>query len=291
MAALQTQLEFAQLCTELGGLARRDITQGIKLEKYKKMAKSMFKKDPVSGNTLLGLIACLEHDIASMHLHHGNAIQLGESCFSLMYYAISLEKSCLWGEAARYALLALDHEPQDRKLLDAVIGVAPLTGRFSLLKRLLSQWQEAHAGTPHPNHGHFQMVSDILSFNGLLEKDLKQVLAAVGEAFSETDAILQQYSYDLVPQKESPGFIHYRFILPDQLVASYYEDLIAAKLGSLACHPRIFDAFSFSVENSAVYELYEYMEKELVVESADTIRVPDPDKMKLIEELVAGVEI
>lgn len=287
---LQTHLEFAQLCSELGGLPRRDITQGIKLTKYKKIAKAMLKKDAVSGNTLLGLIACLEHDIASMHAHHAKAIELSESCFSLMYYAISLEKSCLWGEAARYALLALDQAPEDPKLLDAVIGIAPLTGRFSLLKRLLSQWEVSHAGTPHPSQGHFRIVSDALSFHGLLEKDLKQILAAVGDAFSETDAILQQYRYDLVPQKDSPGFIHYRFLLPDQMVASYYEDLIAAKLDTLACHPRIFDVFSFSVENSAVHDLYDCMEKELV-ESADTIRVPDPDKMKLIEELIDGVEI
>jgi len=288
--ALQTRLEFGQLCNELGGLSRRDITQGIKLAKYKNSAKSMLKKDAVAANTLLGLVACLEHDIASMHAYHAKAIEISESCFSLMYYAVSLEKSCLWSESARYALLALDHEPEDRKLLDAVISIAPLTGRFSLLKRLLSQWQAANNGLPHPSHGHFEIISETLSRHGLLEKDLKVVISAIGDAFSETDAILQQYRYDLVPQKDSFSFIHYRFMLPDQLVASYYEDIIAAKLESLVCHPRIYDAFSFSVENGAVHELYDCMEKELV-ESADTIRVPDPDKMKLIEELVAGVEI
>ena len=288
--ALQTQLEFAQLCNELGVLTRRDITQGIKLAKYRKIGNSMLKKDPVLAHTLLGLVACLEHDTASMHLHHANAIEVSESCFTLMYYAISLEKSCLWNESAKYALLALDREPQDTKLLDAVISIAPLTGRFSLLKRLLSQWQAAHNGAPHPGSGHFEIINETLSRHGLLEKDLKVVISAIGDAFSETDAILQQYRYDLVPRKDDSSFIHYRFMLPDQLVASYYEDLIAAKLESLVCHPRIFDIFSFSVENAAVHELYEYMEEELL-QSADTIRVPDPDKMKLIEELVAGVEI
>jgi len=288
--ALQTQVEFAQLCNELGALSRRDITQGIKLAKYKSNARSMLKKDAVAANTLLGLVACLEHDIASMHAYHAKAIEISESCFSLMYYAISLEKSCLWNDSAKYALLALDHEPEDLKLLNTVISIAPLTGRFSLLKRLLSQWQAANSGALHPSQGHFEIVSETLSWHGLLEKDLKLVISAIGDAFSETDAILKQYRYDLVPQKDSSSFIHYRFVLSDQLVASYYEDIIAAKLASLVCHPRIFDAFSFSVENGAVYELYDCMEKELV-ESADTIRVPDPDRLKLIEELVAGVEI
>lgn len=287
--ALQTQVEFAQFCHELGGCTRRDITQGLKLTKYKKIANAMLKKDAVSGHTLLGLVACLEHDIASMHAHHAKAIEISESCFTLMYYAISLEKSCLWNEAAKYALLALDHQPDDPKLLNAVISIAPLTGRFSLLKRLLSQWQAANNGTPHQSHGHFEVVTQTLAHHGLLEKDLKTVISAIGDAFSATDVILRQYRYDLVPQKDS-SIIHYRFILPDQLVASYYEDLIAARLDDLVCHPRIFDVFSFSVENATVYELYEYMEKELA-ESAETVRVPDPDKMRLIEELVAGVEI
>lgn len=285
----QTQLEFAQLCNELRGFARRDITQGIKLSKYKKSANSMLKKDPVSAHTLLGLVAGLEHDVASMHAHHARAIEIAANGFTLMYYAISLEKSCLWAESARYALMALDLHPDDPKLMNAAIEIAPLTGRFSLLKRLLSQWQAAHDGVPHPSHGHFQLVSDILARQGLLEKDLKAVLAAVGDAFCESDVILQQYRYDLVVEKES-AFIHYRFMLSDQLLASYYEDMVAARLETLACHPRIFDAFSFSVENDAVYQLYGCMERELV-ESADTIRVPDPDKMKLIEELIAGVEI
>ena len=271
-------------------MSRRDFTQGIKLAKYKNHAKSMLKQDPVAAHTLLGLVACLEHDIASMHACHAKAIELSESCFSLMYYAFSLEKSCLWNDSAKYALLALDHEPEDPRLLDTVIGIAPLTGRFSLLKRLLSQWQAANNGATHPSHGHYEIISETLSRHGLLEKDLKVVIAAIGDAFAGTDAILRQYRYDLVPQKDSFSFIHYRFMLPDQLVASYYEELIAAKLESLVCHPRIFDAFSFSVENGTVYELYDYMERELV-ESADTIRVPDPDKMKLIAELVAGVEI
>lgn len=287
--ALQTQVEFAQLCSELGGWTRRDITQGIKLAKYKKSANSMIKKDPVSGHTLLGLIACLEHDIPAMHTHHARAIDISEACFTLMYYAISLQKSCLWNEAARYALMALDREPEDRKLLEAAIGIAPLTGRFSLLKRLASQWQAANDGAPHKSHGHLEIVGDTLARHGLVEKDLKTVLAAIGDALSETEVILHQYRYELIPQKES-SFIHYRFILQDSLVASYYEDLIEAKLASLACHPRIFDVFSFSVENGSVYEMYQYMENELA-QSADTIRVPDPEKMKLIEELVAGVEI
>ena len=286
----QSEVEFTQLYHELKKVSRRDVTQGIKLAKYKKSAKSMLKRDPVDANVLLGLVACLEHDITSMHDYHKNAIAVSGCCLSLMFYAASLEKSCLWNESAKYALLALDHEPDNPRLLDAIISLAPLTGRFSLLKRLLPQWQQANGGQIHPHRADCEKIGEVLSINGLLEKDLKEVLADIGDALSETELILHKIDYEVVIERHGSAFIHYRFVIPDQFVASFYEDLIAAKLDAGQYHPRIFEAFSFSVENSTVYELYDYMEKELVA-SADTIRVPSPDKMKLIEELVAGVEI
>jgi len=285
----QSQIEFLQYFGELGALSRRDITQGTKLARYKKNSRSMLKKDPVSANTLLGLLACLEHDIESMHEYHKKAIELSESCFSLIYYAASLERSCLWGESVRYALLALDYDPNNLKILDATIKVAPLTGRFSLFKRLLPQWQQANNGVPHLYQGDFETISALLAEHGLLEWDLKPIISAIGDALSETDLIVRSFKYEIVTRRHDPPFLHFRFAIPDEFVASYYEDMIAARLDAIICHPRLFDAFSFSVENSTVFELYDCMDKELE-DSADTIRIPDPDKMKLIEELIEGVE-
>lgn len=286
----QSELEFTRYYQELTSLYRRDVTQGIKLGKYKKHAQSMMKKDPVAANTLLGLLACLEHDMASMHEYHKKAIDLCESTFSLMYYAASLEKSCLWNESVRYALLALDYQQDNFQLLSAIIEIAPLTGRFSLLKRLLPQWEEANNCVPHHFHGHCETIGEILSANGFLEKDLKAVLTVIGDALSETDVILKKFRYDIVTGRHDTSFVHFRLAISDQFAAAYYEDLIGAKLDAARFHPRIYDAFSFSVENSTVYELYDYMEKELNA-SADSICIPDPDQMKLVEELVAGVEI
>jgi len=275
---------------ELSALTRRDVTQGMKLVRHKKTAQSMLKKDPVSGNTLLGLLACLEHDIASMHLYHKKAIELAETCFSLVYYAVSLEKSCLWSESARFALLALDYDPSNLKILEAIIQLAPLTGRFSLYKRVLPLWQEASNGAQHPCHCDYQIIVDLLARHGLLEKDLKPLVAAIGDALSETNIILQGFRYDIVTRRHDAPFLHFRFAIPDEFVASYYEDLVDARIASLLCHPRLFDAFSWSVENATVYQLYDCMDRELE-DGAETIRIPDPEKMKLIESLIEGVRV
>ena len=285
----QSQIDFMQAYGELSLLTRRDVTQGMKLARHKKNARAMLKKDPVCANTLLGLLSCLEHDIESMHEYHKKAIALTESCFSLIYYAVSLDKSCLWNESARYALLALDYDPANLKILEAIIKLAPLTGRFSLFKRLLPQWQEANSGVQHPCHCDFEIISELLAKHGLLEKDLKPLVIAIGGALSETNIILRDFRYDIVTRRYDAPFIHFRFLIPDEFVASYYEDLIGDRLAAVVCHPRLFDAFSWSIESATVYQLYDRMDQELA-ESADTIRVPDPEKMKLVEALIEGVE-
>jgi len=296
----QCHVEFMQAFGELSLLSRRDITQSIKLARYKKKARSMLNKDPVCGNTLLGLVACFEHDIEAMHACHKKAIELSESCFSLIHYAVSLERSCLWNESAKYALLALDLDPGNLNILDAIIRLAPLTGRFSLLKRLLPQWRTASGKAAHPYQGDCERVGEILARHGLLEKDLKPVLAAIGDILSQTNVTLKNFKYETVnagepsqnevSQAQAAPFLHFRFAVPDEFVATYYEDIVDAGLSELACHPRLFDAFSFAVENAAVYELYDCMDKE-IANGADTVRVPDPEKMKLIEELIADVEL
>ena len=285
----QSQIDFMQSFGELSVLMRRDITQGSRLAKHKKNAQAMLKRDPVCANTLLGLLACLEHNVEAMHEYHKRAIALAEDCFSLIYYAVSLEKSCLWSESARYALLALDRDPANLKILEAIIKLAPLTGRFSLLKRVLPQWQVLNDGLQHPCHCDQEIIIDLLARHGLLEKDLKPLIAGIGDALSETNIILQNFRYEIVTRRHDAPFLHFRFAIPDEFVASYYEDLIHLKLSALVCHPRLLDAFSFSVENATAYQLYDCMDRELK-ESAETIRVPDPERMKLIEELIEGVE-
>ena len=286
----QSQIEFVQAFGELSLFSRRDITQGMKLARYKKNAQSMLKKDPVCAHTLLGVLACLEHDIEAMHACHKRAIEISESCFSLVYYAVSLEMSCLWGESARYALLALDYDPANLKILEAIIKLTPLTGRFSLFKRILPQWQQANNGVQHPCSCDYEIISETLAKHGLLEKDLKPLISCIGDALCETDIILKDFRYDIVTRRHDVPFLHFRFAIPEEFVASYYEDQIDSWLAAQVFHPRLCDAFSWSLENSTGYQLYDCMDQELK-SSADTIRVPDPDKMKLIEELIAGVRI
>jgi len=246
------------------------------------------RRDEVCGYTLLGLLACLERDIPAMHEHHKRALELEECCFSLIYYAVSLEKSCLWSEAIRYGLIALDYDPHNEKIFEALLKLVPLSGRITLYQRLLAQWQTANSGVPHSSHLDAAIILELLSRHELKERDLKGLLDAVGAALSESNLVLDNFRYEIVTRRRQAPFLHFRFIVPDDLPAGYYEDLVDGHLARTFYHPRLTDAFSFSFENAAVYELFASMEEELA-QAGEELRTPDPEKLKIIEELVAGV--
>jgi len=283
----QLRIEFFQVFSELDRLTRREAGYVLKLKPYQKKAQRLLAEDPVCGNALLGILACLERNFEAMHAHHKRAVDLDDTCFALVYYAVSLEKSCLWSEAVRFGLLAVDCAPENAKIIDAVLKLAPLTGRFSLFKTLLPHWQQAHGGNQHPCQHDHEIVSDLLSRHGLHERDLKDLLAAIGSALSDSNVVLQDFCYEIVSRGGAAPFLHFRFVIADDLVASAYEDLVDAKLAQVLYHPRLHDAFSFSIENAPVYQLLESMERELK-ESGDAVRAPDPETFKRIEALLPG---
>lgn len=286
----QSQIEFLQAFGELNRLSRREPSQRIKLSAYRNLAQSLLRRDEVCGYTLMGLLACLERDIPAMHEHHKRALELEESCFSLIYYAVSLEKSCLWSEAIRYGLIALDYDPHNEKIFEAILKLVPLSGRITLYQRLLAQWQTANSGVRHPFHLDAEIMLELLSRHELKERDLKEMLDALGAALSESNLVLDNFRYEIVTRRRQKPFLHFRFIVPDGVAAAHYEDVVDTHLARTFYHPRLTDAFSFSFENAAVYELYASMEQELAL-VGDELRVPNPEKLQLIEGLVAGVAL
>ncbi|GFO69938.1 hypothetical protein GMLC_35170 [Geomonas limicola] len=286
----QSQIEFLQVFGQLNLLFRREPSMRMKLTKYRNLAQSLLRRDEVCGHTLLGLLACLERDIPAMHEHHKRALEIEESCFSLIYYAVSLEKSCLWSEAIRYGLIALDYDPHNEKIFEAILKLIPLSGRFTHYQRLLAQWQTANSGVPHSCHLDAEIILELLSRHGVAERDLKELLGAIGAALCDSNLILENFRYEIVTRRRQAPFLHFRIIVPDDLPAAHYEDLVDAHLSRTHYHPRLTDAFSFSFENAALYELYASMEEELAQVGGE-LRVPDPDKLNIIGELVAGVAL
>lgn len=97
----------------------------FKLNGFKEDAKRMISTDPKLAYTILGIVACIEDDIESMHKNHQNAIKLsGESFYTLQHYSASLAEQGLLDQAYRYAYKAYEKAKDDRDILATLMELA-----------------------------------------------------------------------------------------------------------------------------------------------------------------------
>lgn len=97
----------------------------FQLNGFKEDAKRMFLTEPELAYTILGIIACIEDDLESMHKNHQNAIRLsGESLYTLKQYSASLAEQGLFDQAYKYAHKAYEKTKDDRDVLILLMDLA-----------------------------------------------------------------------------------------------------------------------------------------------------------------------
>jgi hypothetical protein len=90
----------------------------FRLNHYKQYADKLIEKNPEEAYTILGIIACIEDDLPTMHQYHKIAIDCsGHSILSIHQYCSSLFTQDLYEEAKEYALIIFDKLPEDRETL------------------------------------------------------------------------------------------------------------------------------------------------------------------------------
>lgn len=103
-----------------------DITPYVfKLNRYKTDATVMIQDDPENSYSILGMIACIEKDIDSMHRYHKIALNCsGESARSLFQYSSSLYNHDLFEDSYKYAYKAFEKNKGDRLTLQLLLKVS-----------------------------------------------------------------------------------------------------------------------------------------------------------------------
>lgn len=120
----------AQIIAQLNEMVRSRDADEFTLRRLKSEAEKIKEKDPADAFSILGMIACIEKDIKSMHSHHKNAIAYSnESVRDLSQYVISLNNCRLFEDVYEYALKVFEKDPTNDKNLDILIRA---TSKLSL---------------------------------------------------------------------------------------------------------------------------------------------------------------
>jgi len=102
----------------------------FKLNRYKNEAIKIIQQDPEHAYIILGIIACIEDDLESMHKYHKNAITCSaESVHSLYQYSSSLTTQELMDEAYNYANKAYEKAPDEKIILDQLMHISYAIGK------------------------------------------------------------------------------------------------------------------------------------------------------------------
>ena len=134
--------KYDDIILDLNDIAKAfDKTQYVfKLNRYKADVKVMIQDNPENAYSILGMIACLENDIESMHKYHKIALKCsGNNMRSLFQYSSSLYNFDLFEEAYKYAYQAFEKDPRDRDTLQMLLNLAYYTEQDEKYKRFKNE--------------------------------------------------------------------------------------------------------------------------------------------------------
>ena len=113
------------------------------IRRLEREARALMDADAVAAHIVLGGIAALDGDLATVHEHHRIAVQLsGNAVEALRNGAASLSRVGAMKEAFEAILQAHQHIPDDPYTLNAAISMAVQSAHFQNARELYRRWRE-----------------------------------------------------------------------------------------------------------------------------------------------------
>jgi hypothetical protein len=286
MPTPQTQTIFKGIVDVLESIKKRDRRQTFRFGRYKKQAEALLQVSPAQGYTLLGILACLEHDIEAMHLNHKRAIAYHSSYETLSNYSASLDKSCLWRASFDLALAASDAEPADKAALRFAMTCLSMSGKFSLAETLSARWAKVSKGEADPLAWVREGYQSFCTRNNITEEDIQQMLDVVESTLSATDAIISSYASSFVSDNDGNQYLYYELTFQKDDDTFHYESLLDEAISTARLHDNLKDKIIFCVTGGESGELLSILEQSFT--ESDLVEL-DEDKIQLAKQLVEGV--
>jgi hypothetical protein len=112
------------------------------LRRIEREAEALKRVDPAAAFTVLGAVACLRKDYASMRDLHTRAIDLGGGAFAMFQYSVSLFKADFWGEALALAEAGHADDALNVLCIEKMIGCALTLGLKSRARAYAQKWRK-----------------------------------------------------------------------------------------------------------------------------------------------------
>lgn len=286
---IQPKDKFSELVDLEKTFIKRDRSQAFVLNRYKKDAELLVKSNPSRGYTMLGMIACLEHDGEAMHHLHRTAIEYEYSAFTLSNYGASLDKFCLWTASAGYFVEAYEAFPTNITLLMSAFKLLALSGRYTLLAQLAARWDKAVGDKINAAREKCALFAKFCAENGVREEEIWDMVNIVEQTLSATEVIITSYGTAFVQDDAGTSYLYHSLGIPKALDVYKFEAAVDAALSTSALSESVRDKVIFSFGGEEVDEMLFTMDAVMDFEADDMVK-PEASQLALIRELIDGVK-
>lgn len=159
-AMSQPKTQASDLIDRLNDLIRRDERSDFVLKQIRRDADRLKKIDAATSYLLLGMVACLERNIAATREFHEKALRLRDDFVTNSNYATSLYKIGAITEATGYRERAVKLEPENITALEKLIDNAVAICRFRYAQRLIDKWKSLN---PNKQYDKEEMINNFVT--------------------------------------------------------------------------------------------------------------------------------
>ena len=135
--------KFTQIIQQLNAIAMSSgpgRVDELAARRIEKEARDLLHVDRSGAFIILGALACIRGDYASMHRHHQKAINLGGGYYACAQYSISLNRVGLFSDALKYAEMAHDIDQMNPMIIEDIIGILLHIGLKDLARKYAEKW-------------------------------------------------------------------------------------------------------------------------------------------------------
>jgi len=227
----------------------------LELARIRLDARKLMAVDAKDAHQLLGGIAAVEVDEDKVRYHHEAAIKLTSAVDAVRNYSISLQLIGQFEDAAKYAALAAEAQPENLSLLRSAIDFASYAGQPRKALELIQVLRKRAPDHTDAREGIIQDLLLVMDRTGLTESELQTSLKLAFQLLRDR-RLRFGHIHDSILLEDGAECVHYRIYLAadakvvreldsqlGRLLADQLEEMHSASLlvdyGSLEVHKSV----------------------------------------------------
>lgn len=243
------QLKSVDLIDRLNSISAHDRKNEVFMRKLKAEAEGLVRADPLGGYMVLGMISCLQENVAAMRDYHKKALRLAPKDRSAnVNFAASLDRCGYISEEIGYLLEVYAATPKDPDIIIKLIFPNINLGRYNDSLEFIIIYNKLRPDNPCPRLKDVKSSSNLIKECGVEEKDVEKYIGFCIDFLHENNVFSLDFAFRFLSD-EFYSWIDYSIIVDrpvDQVIN--LSAILAERLASEKFSSNLMDCVTIGLE-------------------------------------------